>query len=52
MQRKVVKRGKRNAISRFFLSKDDKDKIAAWKQDLVRILQVFNVRSNGFAGNA
>jgi hypothetical protein len=46
MQRKVVERGKRNAVSRFFLSKDDKDKIAAWKQDLVRILQVFNVRSH------
>jgi hypothetical protein len=33
-------------------SKDDKDKIAAWKQDLVRVLQVFNVRSVGFAGNS
>jgi hypothetical protein len=52
MQRKVVKRGKRNAVFRFFLSKDDKDKIAAWKQDLVRILQVFNVRSISLAGNS
>jgi hypothetical protein len=50
MQRKVVKRGKRNAVFRFFLSKDDKDKIAAWKQDLVRILQVFTVRPIGSAG--
>jgi hypothetical protein len=32
---------------RFILAKDDKDKIAGWKQDLVRILQVFNVRSIG-----
>jgi hypothetical protein len=45
MQRKVVKRGKRNGVLRFILAKDDKDKIADWKQDLVRILQVFNVRS-------
>ena len=45
MQRKVDKRGKRNAVSRFILAKGDKDKIAAWKQDLVRVLQVFNVCS-------
>ena len=30
---------------RFILAKGDKEKIAAWKQDLVRILHVFNVRS-------
>jgi hypothetical protein len=52
MQRKVVKRGKQNSVFRFFLSKDDKDKIAAWKQDLVRILQVFNVRSIDSSGNS
>jgi hypothetical protein len=45
MQGKVFKRGKRHGVFRFILSKDDKDKITAWKQDLVRILQVFNVRS-------
>ena len=45
MQRKVAKRGRRRAVFRFILAKDDKDKIAGWKQDLVRILQVFNVRS-------
>jgi hypothetical protein len=44
MQKKVAKRGKRNRVFRFVLSKDDKDKIADWKQDLVRILQIFNVR--------
>jgi hypothetical protein len=52
IQRKVVKRGKRNAILRFILAKDDKDKIAAWKHDLFRILQVFNVRSIGSAGSS
>jgi hypothetical protein len=51
MQRKVVKRGKRGTVFRFILAKDDKDKIAGWKQDLVRILQVFNVRSIDSAGN-
>ena len=47
MQRKVVKHGKRNAISRSIFAKGDKDKIAAWKQDLDRILYVFDVRSIG-----
>jgi hypothetical protein len=45
IQRKVVKQGKRNALVRFILAKGDKEKIAAWKQDLVRILHVFNVGS-------
>jgi hypothetical protein len=45
IQRKVVKQGKRNTVVRFILAKGDKDKIAAWKQDLVRVLHVFNVRS-------
>jgi hypothetical protein len=45
IQGKVVKKGKRNALYRFVLSKTDKDKIAAWKQDFVRVLHVFNVRS-------
>jgi hypothetical protein len=52
MQRKVVKRGKRGGVLRFILAKDDKEKIAGWKQDLVRILQVFNVRSIGSTGNS
>ena len=43
IQRKVVKQGKRNAASRFIHAKGDKNKIAAWKQDLVRVLNVFNV---------
>ena len=41
----VVKQGKRNAVSRFLLSKGDKDKIAGWKQELAKVLLVFNVRS-------
>jgi hypothetical protein len=50
IQRKVVKQGKRNALSRFILAKGDKDKIAAWKQDLIRVLHVFNVRSLSLLG--
>ena len=45
IQEKVLKRGGRGRVSRFFHSKDDKDAIAAWKSDLNRILHVFNVRS-------
>jgi hypothetical protein len=47
MQRKVDKRGKRNAVFRFMLAKGDKDEITAWNQELFRILHVFNVRSIG-----
>ena len=49
MQRNVNKQGKRNAVVRFILAKADKDKIAAWNQDLVRVLHVFNVRSIGLS---
>jgi hypothetical protein len=45
MRRKVGKRGKRNVVFRSILAKGDKDEIATWNQDLVRILHVFNVRS-------
>jgi tetratricopeptide (TPR) repeat protein len=48
IQAKVVKQGKRNAAHRVFRAKTDKEMIAAWKQDLSRILQVFNVRSRYF----
>ena len=44
IQRKVIQQGKRHAVSRFFLVRGDKDKIAAWKQDLLRVLNVFDVR--------
>ena len=50
IQKKVVKQGGRNAVSRFILAKSDKEKIAAWKQDLIRVLHVFNVRVIGPVG--
>jgi hypothetical protein len=50
IHRKVVKQGKRHAVYRFILAKGDKEKIVSWKQDLVRVLHVFNVRSNGLMG--
>jgi hypothetical protein len=51
VQRRVDKRAKRSAFSRYILAKGDKDQIIAWRQDLVRILHVFNVRSIGSVGN-
>jgi len=45
IQGKIIKQGKRNVISRHFHAKSDKDKITAWRLDLGRILQIFNVRS-------
>ena len=48
----VVKQGKRGAVSRFFNSKGDKDKIAVWRYNLVRVLHVFNVRSVGSTGHS
>ena len=44
IQKKIVKEGDRSPISRFFRAKSDKDAIAAWGQDLDRILHIFNVR--------
>ena len=45
IQGKIIKQSKRNVISRHFHARNDKDKITAWRLDLDRILQVFNVRS-------
>ena len=45
IQKKVIKQGQRNPISRHLHAKNDKEKIAAWKLELNRILQVFNVCS-------
>ena len=42
---KIVEQGNRNAVSQAFHAKNDKDTIAAWRQDLNRILHIFNVRS-------
>jgi len=38
-------RGERNAVTRLFHGKNDKETIATWRSDLNRILHVFNVRS-------
>ena len=45
IQRKVIKQDERNVAFRFLHAKNDKETIAAWKSDLSRVLQVFNVRS-------
>ena len=45
IQEKLVKQGKRNVISRHFNAKYDKERIAAWRLDFIRILNVFNVCS-------
>ncbi|KAF9780490.1 hypothetical protein BJ322DRAFT_1164320 [Thelephora terrestris] len=42
IQRKIVQQGRRNTASRFFYSKIDKSAIAAWGQDLDRILLIFD----------
>jgi hypothetical protein len=52
IQNRVAKQGKRSAVIRLIIVKDDKDKIAAWKQDLLRVLQVLNVRSIGSPGDS
>ena len=43
IQRKVIKQSGRNSASRLLHAKSDKETITAWKLDLNRILQVFNV---------
>jgi len=43
IQRKIVKWGKRNAISRLLPNNDEKT-IVTWRLELTRILQIFNVR--------
>jgi len=45
IRRHIIKRGERNAISRRYHAKEDKEAIATWKLDLDRILRVFNVCS-------
>ena len=45
IERNVIEQGKRNVVSRHFHAKNDKEQIAGWRSDLVRILQIFNVRS-------
>jgi len=45
IQSRLVKWGKRNAVSRRFHAKNDEETIAAWRLDLAKNLQDFNVRS-------
>lgn len=45
IEKNVTERRERNVVSRFLHS--DKDAINEWKQDLARILQIFNVRLVG-----
>ena len=44
VQKKIATQGKRNVVSQVFHAKSDKDAIAVWRQDLVRVHHVFNVR--------
>jgi len=45
IQMNIIKQGKRNAISRRYHTKDDKEVIATWRLGLNRSLHVFNVCS-------
>ena len=44
IQRKIVKKRKRNPVLRLIHAKNDKETIAVWKSDLSKTLLVFNVR--------
>jgi len=43
IRQRIIKQGKRGVVPRLFHSKNDKEKIGAWKSDLNRVLLVFNV---------
>jgi hypothetical protein len=45
IQRHIIKRGKRNPISRRYRKKKDKETITTWKSDLNGVLHVFDVCS-------
>ena len=47
IQGRIVDKRERGLLSRLANAKNDKEIIAAWKLDLISILQVFNVRSTG-----
>jgi hypothetical protein len=48
IQERVIKKGKRNLLSRLAHAKNDKETLASWRSDLNRILHVFNVRFGRF----
>ena len=43
IQGRIVKQGKKNVVYRHLHAKSEKERIAAWRLDLIRILHVFNV---------
>ena len=45
IQRSVTKQSKQNALSRLLHAKNNKEKVTAWKLDLDKLLQVFQVCS-------
>ena len=45
IERNIIKQEKRNVTSGYLDAKDDGEKVVAWRLDLDKILQVFNVRS-------
>ena len=47
IQGRIVEKRERGLLSRLAHAKNDKETIATWRFDLIRILQVFNVRSAG-----
>ena len=47
IQRKIIEKRERNSLSQLVHARNDKETIATWRLDLIRILQVFNVRSAG-----
>jgi len=47
IQRRIVEKRERGLFSQLAHAKNDKETIATWKMDLIRILQVFNVCSVG-----
>ena len=47
IQGNVVKKGGQGRLSGFVNARGDKDANASWKQELVMVLDVFNVRSLG-----
>jgi len=47
IQGRIVEKRERGLLSRLAHAKNDKETIAVWKLDLIRILQVFNVRQPG-----
>ena len=47
IQEKVIEKDKRDLVSRVLHAKNDKQAIAAWRSDLIRLFSIFNVRSVG-----